>query len=155
MKKLREHKRKIGCLSIVVIMFLALYVGNTLMNEKWIEESTGFEIPFFRKSFRTNSQDVGLGAFLKVSPGKAERLIAENDFGRCDHDPNSSIWGGLFEVRRIRVDPFPPQEQLMLLKGASKWKSWGIYAHQSTGRFWIVVLHPDMAGDPPPGALGE
>jgi hypothetical protein len=60
----------------------------------------------------------------------AEILIAENEFKACDYDPAQSIWGGLYSARGMRVDPFPPQEELKCLVGASKWNSWGIYAHQ-------------------------
>lgn len=132
-----------------------VYFASIFATEKWIEDSTGFEIPFFRKSFSARSTDVGVGAVLKVTRKKAKDLIQAYDFASCEEDPARSVYGGLYEARRIPADPFPATDELKILQGASKWKSWGIYAHEPTGRFWIVVLHADMAGDPPPGALGE
>lgn len=158
MKKKRRGKCLFGCLGIFIALAVAIFVLKakwTNLDSRYIERSTGFVIPKIRKKFRTYSEDVGLGAFLKVTPETAAEIIRSHEFGECDHDPSRSIWGGLFEVRQIPVEPFPPQNELVFLKGASKMKSWGIYGHKTTGRFWIVVLHPDMAGDPPPGALEE
>jgi len=134
---------------------MVLAIVRYFETELWIENTTGFKISFFRESFSSGFTDVGVGAFLQVSRTKADALIEGGDFRSLKVDPRKSIFGGLYSVRGIPADPFPPKEELKILKGASKWQSWGIYAHQPTGRFWIVVLYPDMAGDPPPGALGE
>lgn len=154
MKKISRRKGCLGCMGVVLVVGMFIYFFALFATEKWIEDSTGFEIPFLRNSFSARSTDVGVGAFLKVSRKKATDLIQAHDFYPCEGDPLKSVFGGLYSARRIPVDPFPPIEELRILHGASKWKSWGIYAHEPTGRFWIVVLHADMAGDPPPGALG-
>lgn len=155
MKKALSRKGCIGVLVGVFAISVLLKVGGFYATKRFIEDSTGFPVPFLRREFIVREEDIGIGAFLRVSPEKAALLIDKGQFGNCDHDPVQSSWGGIYSTREIPADPFPPRDELRLQTGASRWKSWAIYAHPTSGRFWIVVLHPDMGGDPPPGALGE
>jgi hypothetical protein len=121
---------------------------------RYTERITGIDLPFSREDYQSESCDFAQLSFMRLSSTQVSDLLDSTRFTSATGSNSSANAKMLFEQFGIG-DKMPVITDLKIHSGESKNNSWLFCLHESTGRLWIIVYFPDMAGDLPAGATRQ
>jgi hypothetical protein len=114
----------------------------------YIESVTGVGIPWPREYEIHGNYDYGQFSFIRLSDNGAKKMLDGNSWRQND-DPERFLNEKLTLDYLQGADPLLNQQNLLWMEGRSKSNKWVFMLEPESKGLWVVVLHPDMAGDKP------